>query len=188
MNVHLPGHMDKAAFLAWVQGREERYELAKGRVVMMVGASLNHGRIVGNMYFALRQRLAPDWEVVVDFGLDSGPRTLRYPDILVQRTGLDGASYTTGEPVFLAEILSPTSEALDLGDKAAEYLQLPSLQAYMVLSQNEAKAWLWQRSGGAFGPGPVVVAGVDQSIRVDALATDLPLSEIYHAVAFKDPD
>jgi hypothetical protein len=34
MNVQLPVHMDKAAFLAWVQGLEGRYELANGRVVM----------------------------------------------------------------------------------------------------------------------------------------------------------
>ena len=33
MNVQLPEHIDKPAFLAWAQGREERYELAEGRVV-----------------------------------------------------------------------------------------------------------------------------------------------------------
>jgi hypothetical protein len=27
MNVQLPVHMDKATFLAWAEGREERYEL-----------------------------------------------------------------------------------------------------------------------------------------------------------------
>jgi hypothetical protein len=49
MNVQLPVHIDKPAFLDWVQGREERYELAKGRVVMMVGASRAHGLIVSNL-------------------------------------------------------------------------------------------------------------------------------------------
>jgi hypothetical protein len=29
MNVQLPGHMGKQAFLAWVQGREARYELVE---------------------------------------------------------------------------------------------------------------------------------------------------------------
>ena len=46
MNVQLPVHMDKTAFLAWVQGREERYELVGGRVVMMTGASRTHGILV----------------------------------------------------------------------------------------------------------------------------------------------
>src|SRR5262245_50052625 len=113
MNVQIPASMDKAAFLAWVQGREERYELANGRVVMMVGASLNHGRIVGNVYFALRSQLDPRWEVIAEFGLDSTPRSLRYPDILVHRAGEDGSRLVTSEPVLLVEVLAPSSETLD---------------------------------------------------------------------------
>jgi hypothetical protein len=29
MTVQLPMHMDKAAFLAWAEGRQERYELVE---------------------------------------------------------------------------------------------------------------------------------------------------------------
>ena len=46
MNIQLPVHMVKTGFLAWVEGREERYELVEGRAIMMVGASRGHGRIV----------------------------------------------------------------------------------------------------------------------------------------------
>jgi hypothetical protein len=49
MNVQLPVHIDKPTFLSWVQGREERFELAEGRVVMMVGAPRAHGIIVRNL-------------------------------------------------------------------------------------------------------------------------------------------
>ena len=42
MNVQLPVHMDKFAFLAWVQEREGRYELADGCLVMVVGGTLAH--------------------------------------------------------------------------------------------------------------------------------------------------
>ena len=182
MNVQVPVRMDKSAFLAWVQGREERYELADGRVVMMVGASRNHARIVGNLYYALRRQLASEWEVIAEFGLDSGPSTLRYPDLVIERAGRDGASYTTGDPVLLVEVLSPSSEALDLGDKAAEYLKLPSLQAYLVLAQNEAKAWVWQREGSAFASGPQVTSGIEQSITIAMPALSLPFAEVYRGV------
>jgi hypothetical protein len=57
MNVQLPVHLNKRAFLDWVQGREERYELVRGRVVMMVGASRAHGRIVTNLIVALDHQL-----------------------------------------------------------------------------------------------------------------------------------
>jgi Uma2 family endonuclease len=63
-----------------------------------------------------------------------------YPDIVVDRAGRPGKSYTAGAPVFLAEVLSPSTAEIDLGDKAAEYLHVPSLHAYIVLSQDEPKA------------------------------------------------
>src|SRR2546430_11241182 len=81
MNVQLPVHMDKAAFLAWVQGLEGRYELANGRVVMMVGASRAHALIVRNLLALLQGQLDSQlWTVLADFGIDAGPETLRYPD------------------------------------------------------------------------------------------------------------
>ena len=69
MNIQLPPDMDKAAFLAWVQGREGRYELVDGRVVMMVGASRAHGRIVRNLLMFVRptsnERLLIDLNEIV---------------------------------------------------------------------------------------------------------------------------
>src|SRR5438067_1449824 len=140
MHVQLPVHMDKAAFLAWGQGLEGRYELANGRVVMMVGATRGHGLIVGNLVAILHGQLDPrHWTVLADFGLDTGPETLRYPDIIVDRAGGSTGDFVATAPVLLVEVLSPSTSGVDLGDKAAEYLQLPSLAAYLVFSQSEYK-------------------------------------------------
>jgi hypothetical protein len=59
MNVQPHSQMDNATFLEWVQGREERYELAGGRVVMMTGATMRHGLIVGNLFELLRTSSLP---------------------------------------------------------------------------------------------------------------------------------
>jgi hypothetical protein len=40
MNVQIARPMDSTAFLAWAEGREGRYELVDGRVVMMTGGTL----------------------------------------------------------------------------------------------------------------------------------------------------
>jgi hypothetical protein len=50
MNVQPDVQMDKAAFLAGVEGREGRYELAGGRVLMMTAGTMGHGLIVGNLF------------------------------------------------------------------------------------------------------------------------------------------
>jgi Uma2 family endonuclease len=180
MNIQLPTHMDKLAFLDWLDQREERYELVGGRVVMMVRASRAHGMIIMNLATLLRTRLdARQWTVISEFGLDAGPRTLRFPDVLVDRAGGAPGDLTATAPVFAAEVLSPSTAAIDLGDKAAEYLRLPTLAAYLVLAQDEIKAWLWQRGEGGFPPGPAVIAGHDQVVRIASPALDLPLATLY---------
>ncbi len=180
MNIQLPAHLDKPAFLDWLDGVEERYELVGGRVVMMVRASRAHGIIVRNLVLTLHAQLDPrQWTVIAEFGLDAGPRTLRFPDIVVDRTGGAPTDLTATVPVLAVEVLSPSTAAIDLGDKAAEYLRLPSLAAYLVLAQDEMKAWLWTRRETKFPPGPDVIVGRDQTIRIGALGLDLPLTAIY---------
>jgi Uma2 family endonuclease len=180
MNVQLPTHMDKAAFLAWADGREGHYELVGGRVVMMVGASRARGIIIRNLILALHIQLdQQQWAVLGEFGLDAGPRTLRYPDVIVDRAGGAPTDFTATTPVLAAEVLSPSTAAIDLGDKLAEYLQLPSLTAYLVFAQDEVKAWVWVRGDGGFPPGPEVFAGEETIIRVAALGLALPLCDLY---------
>ncbi len=184
MNVQLPTHMDKPAFLTWLDRLDERYELVGGRVVMMVRASRAHGVIVLNLAFLLRTGLDPRrWMVLADFGLDAGPRTLRFPDILVDHAGGAARDLTATAPVLAVEVLSPSTAAVDLGDKAAEYLRLPSLAAYLVFAQDEIKAWAWIRGENGFPPGPEPIAGEDKIISVAALGVDLPLASIYAGLA-----
>jgi Uma2 family endonuclease len=183
MNVQLPLHIDKSAFLTWVQGREGHYELAGGRVVMMVGASRNHGIIVGNLFSLIKAQLdMRAWAVIADFGLDAGPETLRYPDIVVDRAGGSGGDLTATAPALLVEVLSPSTADIDLGDKAAEYLQLPSLSAYLVMAQGEPKAWVWVRGPEGFPATPTVIAGLDKVIHIAALRLVMPLGAIYAGV------
>jgi Uma2 family endonuclease len=184
MNVQSNVRMDKAAFIVWMQATEERCELAGGRVVMMPRASLAHAVMVMNLGTLLRERLdRKRWTVVTEFGLDAGPQTLRYPDILVDRAGGGGRSYTATEPILVAEILSSSTAAIDLGDKAVEYLRIPSVFVYIVLSQDEPKAWIWARQAGQFTV-PRVVAGAEAVIEVTALGIALPLADIYADVDF----
>jgi Uma2 family endonuclease len=159
---------------------------------MMPRPSRAHGVIVTNLTVLLRARLDPkQWDVIMEFGLDTGPDTLRYPDIVVFPTGSPDKSHTTETPVLLAEVLSPSSEAIDLGDKAAEYLALPSLLAYIVLSQDDRKAWLWSRpsTSAPFAPGPKPISGQGTSgqetsntkdvIPIGGLQLELPVADIY---------
>jgi Uma2 family endonuclease len=182
MNFRPNLRMDKAAFLARMQATEERCELTRGRVVMMPGASRVHGRIVRKLVAALSSRLDPlQWEVIAEFGLDVGPETLRYPDVVVDRAEGGDKDHTATAPVLVAEVLSPSTAEVDLGDKAAEYQRIPSLLAYLVLSQDEPKAWVFLRTD-AHLLAPELISGTDALIRVADLNLDLPMGEIYAGI------
>jgi Uma2 family endonuclease len=180
MNVQTNLRMDKPAFLAWIQEREGRYELDQGHVVMMTGGTRGHGRITRRLAVALEQRIDADqWEVwTSDFGVDLGPKTVRYPDLVIDTVRGGDKDLTAAAPVLIAEVTSPSSATDDLGDKAAQYLGLASLAAYLVLAQDEPKGWVWVRGDSGFPPGPEIV---DESgvIRVPSLGIELPLAEIY---------
>jgi Uma2 family endonuclease len=86
--------------------------------------------------------------------------------------------------VLLAEVLSPENVEIDLGDKVAEYLQIPSLLAYIVLSQDKPKAWVWARSSTSaqFASEPEVISGAEAVISIGALRLELPMADIYAGI------
>jgi Uma2 family endonuclease len=183
MNVQPQLRMDKAAFLEWVQGREERYELDRGRVVMMTGGSRAHWQIAFNLAKALDARLDPTkWVILPEFGINLETESVRFPDVVVDVAGERAKDLTATGPVLIAEVLSPSSERVDLGDKSAEYLRLPTLTAYLVVAQDQVKAWVWTRGPAGFASGPDVLEGHDAVIRIEPLSIDLPLAEIYARV------
>ena len=176
--------MDKTAFVAWAARAEGRYELVEGQVVMMPRSSRAHARIVRNLVLTLTRELDSRlWEVISEFGFDPGPQSMRYPDVVVDRAGGADRDYAATSPVLVAEVLSPSTADVDLGDKVPEYLQAPSLQAYVVLSQDEPKAWVWVRADAKFNAAPTVISGLGAGISVLPLGLNVPLADIYVGTA-----
>lgn len=177
--------LDKRAFLQWVQTQERRCELKNDEVIMHPGVSRDHAVLVGRFVIGLGSRLDPDaWNVSpADFAVEVGP-DIRYPDVLVERVHLDGAALSTDAPIVLVEVLSPSSVGTDMVEKLAEYTSLPSLEAYLVASQEAPICWMWQRGGVSreFPKTPQEIAGRDKVIEIAALGVSLPMAEVYRGV------
>jgi Uma2 family endonuclease len=183
MTLHAPMPMTKEAFLAFIDEREERYEFAGGRAVMMVKVTRNHAVVTVNLIVALKQRLSADrYDIASEaFAVNVGPN-VRFPDVLVQPRMADGSALEAKSPVLIAEVLSPSTLRTNFGEKRAEYLSLPSLDAYLILSQDQPEVWLWQRRDKEFPSEPERIAGADQSLRLNASGIEIPLAEIYDGV------
>jgi Uma2 family endonuclease len=74
-----------------------------------------------------------------------------YPDMVVvcgKPKFVDNQQDTLVNPTFLAEALSPSTEAYDRGFKSAQYRKLESLQEYALVSQTEPLLEVYRRQTG----------------------------------------
>jgi Uma2 family endonuclease len=183
MTVHAPVSMSKEAFLAWVEQTEGRYEYAGGRVTMMVYVTRNHAIVSGNLFATLKAKLNFErYDVATEsFAVEVGTN-IRFPDVVVEPAQQDGAALRAKAPLVIAEVLSPATLHLDFGDKRREYLSIPTLETYVVVSPDEPRIWLWRRSAGEFSTDPEIVEGLDKTLGLTALDIDIPLGEIYRGV------
>ena len=108
---------------------------------------------------------------------------MRYPDTLVESMGTDHHGLSTDAPVAIVEVLSPTTEQLDMNVKPVEYMSLPSLEAYIIASQNAPQGWVWLRdSARKFAEVPKEQSGLQATVEIGVLGISIPLVEIYSGI------
>ena len=100
---------------------------------------------------------------------------------------LDEKRDTLLNPQVVVEVLSPSTEAYDRGRKFDFYREAPSLQQYVLVSQDlqRAVSYVRQSDGVAWLMTPLDHPGV--SIDFPALGISVPLSDIYRDVELSLP-
>jgi Uma2 family endonuclease len=186
--VNISAHIkvDKAAFFRFVTSQAEgRFEYDRGRIVQqMTGGTRAHSIVAQRFISAFERRLSANvWMVTGHSRGVETPETVRYPDVLVEPMSETMQDLATEVPAAIVEVLSPTTEALDLNVKLAEYRGIASLWAYVVASQDEALCWVWLRTADNDMPEhPDEVLGLQRNIDIPALGVSIPLAEIYRDV------
>ena len=158
-----------------------RHEYLDGQVYMMAGASDKHNLIAGNMLSLLHAGLPEECDVFIadmKVRIQSTRGTMfYYPDVMVSCAEMDRAKYYRAQPRLIVEVLSPATERQDRGEKFWQYQQIPSLQEYLLLSQDAPEATLFRR---ATGWQPEVYR--DGAIRLESVGLDAPLDALYRRV------
>ncbi|WP_238397750.1 Uma2 family endonuclease [Anatilimnocola aggregata] len=133
-----------------------RREYVAGRVYAMTGGTNNHARIVRNVFRSLDSALgskgpceAHSAETKVRIRNKRDTR-FYYPDASVICEQNPGSDYFQDRPVFIAEVLSPTTRRLDDGEKRDAYLTIPSLQYYLLVEQDSPDVVLYTRTETGF--------------------------------------
>jgi Uma2 family endonuclease len=175
-------------FIAWCERRpdHERWELLEGEPVPMAPAVERHQAIVANIIRKLGPaveqrgcRVLPGMGILHDEIDDYAP----IPDVVVRCGPLSRDGYAR-DPVFLAEVLSPSTMSNDRGRKVDFYKSFESLQAFAIVYQDEARVEAWRRDGEGWGF--QVLNGLGAALDLPDLAARLPLADIYRDIPLAD--
>lgn len=139
-----------ADYLAVEQASEHRHELIDGVIVAMAGGSDEHNAIAARLTMVLGPRLdgcCRYYTADQRFWIAAHTRG-RYADGSIicgkpQHPVHDGQATTN--PVVVIEVLSPSSEGDDDGDKRVDFQSLSSLEAYLLVSQDQRCVKVYRR-------------------------------------------
>ncbi|MEO8421419.1 MAG: Uma2 family endonuclease [Hyphomicrobium sp.] len=162
-----------------------RYELSGGKVTrMMIKVSRAHWRVSKNVLIELSRIIdGTRFEAgPAEFGVKTGVG-VRYPDVTVDQRNEQLKDLACEAPTLIVEVLSPSSIALDMTTKQREYTAIPSLQTYLVCSQDEPRAWVWKRQPDGTRPVDAEeIVGRDGVIALGGLEAELSMAAIFRGI------
>jgi Uma2 family endonuclease len=180
---HFP-HFTPAEYLEWEAQQDLRYEYIEGRVRPIANETID--RIINpatNLSTMLQEQLRGS--VCRVFGDRVKVQILAsnsfcYPDLSISGDVHDrSANNFISHPCTIVEVVSPSTEAYDRGEKFGLYRLLPSLQEYVLVSTDlmhvdihrQRSSGIWEFS--SYSTGSVVeLTGINFSFEIDRLYED----------------
>ena len=178
--------MSRDDFFAWAERQEGRYEFDGFMPVAMVGGTMSHSVITGNLLMALNQQLAGTGcrAIGPDAGLATSGDSIRYPDAVVTCSPFKPLDRLVPNPVVVFEVISPKSVRTDRVTKLIEYQAVPSVRQYIIVESTAMALTVYIRDTAGE---PFRAAAPTDKLELPALAVSLPLTEIYDGTGI-DPE
>lgn len=168
--------MGPDVYLAYELGQDVRHELVDGYLYAMTGAIDRHEEIALNLAAALRAHLrgGPRRAYKGDLKIRAAD-DFYYPDVFVRCGEARGDPYFKTDPVVIAEVLSPSTQRHDRGDKLLAYRRLPSLREYLLIAQDRMNVELFPSGADE----PVLLESPADVLRLDSIDFSMTLAELY---------
>jgi Uma2 family endonuclease len=168
-----------AAFMALQEAADVRYEFVAGWPQAMAGASFRHSRLVMRISAALfaAEEGGPCQVATQDVNVQVAQDTIYLPDVVAICDPTDNHPRIKHRPCLIVEVLSPSTKDIDRREKLVAYQRLASLQAYLIVYQNEQRVDRhWRDAAGAW-QGEILHG--DVRVPVPCLNIGLSLSALY---------
>lgn len=184
-----PRRFTHKEYLGLEEQAEIRSEYYHGGIYSMTGGSVSHNQIVRNLtaFMVNSLRGGPCQAFMTDLRLHIEEHDLfTYPDLFVVCGELQmyqNRSDTLTDATLVLEVLSPSTEVYDRGEKFLFYQSLPSIQEYILVSQHSPMIEIRRRvKAGEWHT--MQVAGIDRCLELQSIDASLDLSVVYEGVRF----
>src|SRR5438552_1831007 len=186
-------------YLALERASEERREYLDGQIYLMAGESEAHGTICTNLTAEIAYQLKgrPCRAFSKDTKVRSGPipktrysaqGLYSFPDLVVvcgEAQYLDEHQDVLINPKVIIEVLSPTTEAFDRGEKFARYREhLDSLTDYVVVAQSMPLVEHFARQSSGEWVIAATATQLSETVALSSIGCTLRLSEVYDRIVF----
>ena len=175
-----------AEYLDWEEQQEFRHEYVDGEVYAMTGGTINHSEIAMNFGAILRNHLRGGSCRVLNSDAKveiMASKSCLYPDISVTCHDLDRtATKFISHPCLIVEVLSPSTEAYDRGDKFKLYRRLTYLQEYVLVNTNEIAIDLYRRT--EQNRWELISYGVGELVELESINLTFPIEQLFENIIF----
>ncbi|PKM37910.1 MAG: hypothetical protein CVV06_03380 [Gammaproteobacteria bacterium HGW-Gammaproteobacteria-10] len=179
VDYQFPVYLTEEEYLRSELTSEFKREYIDGQVFAMVGVGYNHNCICANILRKFGNHLegSPCATFMADIKVRIG-KDYVYPDVLVDCSPMSGNDYFSMEPVIIVEVLSKSTRKADTTTKLIRYINLPSLQEYVLIEQDFVSVQVLRRSQ-HWRPEYFFLG---DSVNFDAIGLTLTVEEIYDRV------
>jgi len=168
---------------------ERRSEYFRGEMFPVEFATIPHAVIHSNLVLKIGTQLSGSGCQVFfnELRVRVSPTGLyTYPDIVVvcgEPEISEKDKNAIVNPKVIIEILSPTTQSYDRGDKFAHYRSIPSFQEYLLIAQDRIHAEHHIKQGGG-GWLLIETSDGDTTIAIETIGVRFQLSDAYTKVKF----
>jgi Uma2 family endonuclease len=173
-------------FLALDDGSDRRHELYEGEIVAMSPPARGHSALVSRLARIIGNALEPPCEVFTEAGIVSPARADSWyqADLAVACTPGLASDPFIAEPLLIAEVLSPSTETVDRGRKAADYSEIGSVQEILLVASDRRRLERWRREPDGW---KVQIRQGEGSIELGAPGVTLDLAALYDGILPPSP-
>lgn len=180
-------YITEEEYLEFEQSSVSKHEYYRGEIFAMTGGTEPHNLLAGNTYASfhaqLRQRPCrvynSDQRIKV---MATGLHT--YPDVTVvcgQPQFIEPSRLTIINPTVIVEVLSPSTERYDRGMKFQHYRTIPSLQDYLLISQDDQRIEHYTRQENGVWQLHEAV-GLTGQVTIQSIGCILTVADVYEKV------